>query len=129
MSAAKDAAAKAGFSRKSDASRVGGDQRAQLFLKPRMFVFDLCEKRRPIRPGSLECRVEQGLEPGPVVRVHRGHESDYSAAPGACALSWACSHALAMLHSRLIVAGEMCSTSAVSSTLKPPKNLSSTTRA
>ena len=71
-----------------------------------------------IRLGQPDCCVKQFLDPGPVSAGH--------AAP--LPLSSRRSHALARRHSRFAVPDDTPSTSAASSIVSPPKNLSSMRR-
>ena len=86
-------------------------------------------RARSVDVGSArlgEIRLAFGVFAG-----HRGVETASRAAIRPACSSGAdllCSHTFAVTHSRFTVAGEMWSASAVSSTDKPPKNRSSTTR-
>src|SRR5262250_289678 len=66
--------------------------------------------------------LEQHIDLVPFLQFHVVGRSP----PGALSSRW--SHALAVAQSRRTVFGEIWSTSAISSTVSPPKNLNSTTR-
>src|SRR6185295_5886992 len=67
---------------------------------------------------SRQSRVKNLFNLSPASGIHGGL---------LCPLISRCSHALARVQSRAMVNGETARTSAVSSTLRPPKNRSSTT--
>ncbi len=103
-----------GFAQERRARRMCRDQRVhvapQLAIAAALRVEE-CRARRVV--GHLDHRLEQALRVLPTVRIH------------ACGSFAACSspynHARACSHSRLTVAGEMSSASAVSAMVRPPK--------
>src|SRR5262249_37783548 len=91
------------------------------------FVALRVERQPLVTPlgGLIECAAKESLEALPLFGRHR-----HASAPSSGAVSTArFSQARAMAHCRFTVAGDIPTTSAVSSTVRPPKYRSSTMRA
>jgi hypothetical protein len=86
----------------------GGEQRLHLALHRNICPTSLGNECRALGGRCLHGRAGNGLHFGPALRRH-------------CVPSSRRSHARAIAHSRLTVAGETSSASAVSSILSPPK--------
>src|SRR5579883_520697 len=89
------------------------------FCSDRFLDADLIEIAIAFARSFFQCDGEDGLDLSPLFGIH---------ALSPLLLISRCSQARAVAHSRFTVAGEIPSTSAVSSMERPPKNRSSTTR-
>ena len=96
---------------------MGGEQRADFVLQLLVAAAGAPQKDVALRRGTIERRLQQLIDVIPAFVVH-----SRSGRPARdTARLWR------VFHSRITVIGDTCRTSAVSSTLRPPKKRSSTT--
>ena len=97
--------------------RIGGEERLDPAGELRIFTAKLYEPRGALGPLELNERIERRLYALPAAGIHGGALCQRRTSPA----SSAASHARAKRKSRFTVAGDTSSTSAVSSSDKPPK--------